>query len=337
MALIVGTDKVSNMQMDYLRQAKSASAPVLADLLLMVCKDRDLRSGKEYLHPDWLNLFRSQKASIMSTMSRNELAIIERELKVPAFDPEIENINPNALRIAFLLGAGASNPKPSGIPTVKELLPDLLTRARRLDRSDLNRLADFCEQSRIDNIEDLLTAAQLSEFCSRNSNCLKLVDFLTHGRKEEPETELDLSRRTRRGFVPPLTLSMQPPDLSGVAFLQDTLQVLFALLSSRMLPAQPNDGHIAIAAHARKRTDSAIVTTNYDCCMDLALGEGGKDFAYLVDFANMHSPSPPKKGTTPLIKLHGSLNWYYCDTCQKVHLIDIKKTVHEYTRNLNSS
>lgn len=37
--------------------------------------------------------------------------------------------------------------------------------------------------------------------------------------------------------------------------------------------------------------------------------------------------------TTPLIKLHGSLNWYYCETCQQVYLIDIEKTQKEYLNN----
>lgn len=201
-----------------------------------------------------------------------------------------------------------------------ELLPDLLQRARRLNRQDLDRLADFCDESGIHNIEDLLTAAQLSEFCSRNPTILRLIEFLIY-------------RKGQRGSESNLPKSMhQSPtgDVGAVAFLQDTLQVLFGLLSSRMLPAKPNAAHKAIASHAHKHPGTSIVTTNYDCCMDLALGTAGKDFSYLVDFRNQVKAKSASARKCSLIKLHGSLNWFYCDTCQHVHLIDIKKTVKEY-------
>ena len=75
--------------------------------------------------------------------------------------------------VTFLLGAGASKPAPSGIPTVSELLRELLIRARRLDRDDVTKLADFCKARDINNIEDLLTAVQLATFCSRNAKMLR--------------------------------------------------------------------------------------------------------------------------------------------------------------------
>lgn len=201
---------------------------------------------------------------------------------------------------------------------VKELLPDLLTRARRLDREEVTRLASFCDDTGIDNIEDLLTAAQISEFCSRNPSILRLVDFLIF--RESELEDVPLYRRPRRGRI----------DVSSVAFLQDTLQVLFGLLSSRMLPADPNTGHRAIVDYLRNHADTPIVTTNYDCCIDRALTESSVPFSYLIDFANPELLAGQAGTASPLIKLHGSLNWFYCETCQEVHLIDIERTVRDY-------
>ena len=81
-------------------------------------------------------------------------------------DSLISEINPIEEQVAFLLGAGASKPSPSNIPTVTDLLPELLhvgRRARRLDREQVTSLADFCNDQGIDNIEDLLTAVLISD------------------------------------------------------------------------------------------------------------------------------------------------------------------------------
>jgi NAD-dependent SIR2 family protein deacetylase len=59
--------------------------------------------------------------------------------------------------------------------------------------------------------------------------------------------------------------------------------------------------------------------------MDLALGELSKDFIYKVEFANI--PPAETRNQIGLIKLHGSLNWFYCETCQEVQLADIRYMV----------
>ena len=314
--------KVSRVQTDYLRQAKVFKNPsALAEILKQVISDDDIISGREDVHPDWQKLFQTNKSDLQNSLPPAEFHALQNSLRIgKPYDSELCQINPTKCSTVFLLGAGASKPAPSDIPTVKELLPDLLSRARRLDRSDLKGLADFCDQSKIENIEDLLTAAQLSEYCSQNPSVLRLVEYLLYRKQTEPaRNRFDKSPR-------------ESVDLSAVAFLKDTLQVLFGLLSSRMLPAQPNKGHKAIANFVKNSKGSAIVTTNYDCCMDIALGNQAIDFTYMIDFTNVDS-NHSHKFLTPLIKLHGSLNWFYCDTCQQVHLIDIGKTVREYEKD----
>lgn len=320
MAIQIGRKRISSSQQEYLRQAKE-SISFLVEMFPQVVRDRDLQSGREDLHPDWLDLFDKHRDKLRERIPQQAFAKIEQELgeRNPC-DASIAPIKPDKARLAFLLGAGASKPKPSDIPTVKELLPDLLTRAKRLDRADLGKLVEYCESTQIDNIEDLLTAAQLSEFCGRNPAILSLVDFLLF--RSDADDERSMHPRFRR----------PAKDVSSVFLLQDTLQVLFGLLSSRMLPAQPNAGHMAIANYLQHQ-QATIVTTNYDCCMDLALAKVKHEFSYLVDFANVRAATIKQRDVTPLVKLHGSLNWFYCETCQHVHLIDIEKTVSDYTND----
>ncbi len=325
MAIEVGADNVWQQQARFLAQAQTrgASEGMLGQLLSILFEDDDIVSGRESLHPEWLRLFTENAPQLASHMEPEVFQqVSDLVSSLGTMPPGIAEIDPRAERLVFLLGAGASKPKPSSIPTVKELLPDLLTRARRLDREDLTRLADFCDESRVDNIEDLLTAAQLSDFCGRNPAAFRLMDFLLFRRVPDRERDPYLRRRA--------TVSV---DLSSVAFLQDTLQVLFGLLSSSMLPAKPNSAHESIAAHAHSNIGTAIVTTNYDCCMDIALDEKREEFSYLVEFANRHESDEGKAEATTLIKLHGSLNWFYCETCQQVYLINIRQTLDEYFKN----
>jgi len=313
-----GTHTLSGLQKEMLKQALVTDDAALATTLLsQVISDEDITSGKEQIDPRWTQVFRrfsDQIRRYIPLRQFKQIADIFGQASV--IDDLIRDLKPDKLRIAFLLGAGCSKPAPSDIPTVKELLPDLLERARRLDRDDLTRLADFCSEEKIVNIEDLLTAAQLGTFCSRNPTVLRLVDFLLKRTGREEETA---SRRR-----------LMYADLSSVAFLQETLQGLFGLLTSRMLPAKPNRGHLSIAGYAKHHPASAIVTTNYDCCMDLALGQEAIGLTYQFDFGRRTSKRGKTAHATRLIKLHGSLNWFYCETCQEIELISVKKMVEYF-------
>ena len=316
-----GDDTVSDYQEQLLEKAKGRISPGnLLHIFEQVFGDPDITFDRESVHPDWLPVFQKNRSSLKSVASPKQFREIEQFVqKMSPVDPRVADLNPEEGSLCFLIGAGASKPHPSDIPTVGELLPYMLDRARRLDREDVTKLADFCEERGIENIEDLLTAAQLAAFCSRNPNILRLVDFLLYADRTQEPGE---ARRRRRHV-----------DLSSVAFLQDTLQVLFALLSSIMLPAKPNHAHGAIVKYAQSHSDSHIITTNYDCCMDLALREKNVDFSYGLDFINLDLPNGAIKSGIGLTKLHGSLNWFYCETCQDVLLIDIKETVDDFLKD----
>lgn len=316
MAVEVGIKKISKEQEYYLNRVRRHDRPnkYLISDFRTVATDEEIRSGIEQLHPDWNKLYFTHRSRISELVSDIELQELDEIFGTS--DPDVGSINPDKANICFLLGAGASKPEPSGIPTVKELLPDLLERARRLDREEVTKLAEFCDRTSIDNIEDLLTAAQISEFCGRNQTILQLVEFLLF---REDSTKRS-SRRSSHLFV----------DVSSVAFLQDTLQILFGLLSNRMLPAKPNEGHKAIAEYVKNNSEASIITTNYDCCIDRAMIELGVSYSYGLDFANRDKE---QDSSMTLVKLHGSLNWFYCGVCQTVHLVDIKQIVSDYVED----
>jgi len=333
----IGTDHISSMQHRILDRVRNRTNILreLIDGLRTLTNDNDILTGKEDVHPEWMSIFEANRDRIQNSLPSLAFESFRTffEGLIP-LDQSLKEIDPKSITLSFLLGAGASKPEPSNIPTVKELLPQLLERARRLDRDDVTKLADFCEMRKIDNIEDLLTAAQLATFCSRNPIVLQLINYLLYGgQSDEPYdipsfvrswgSETIESTRSRRSRDP-------VADLSSVAFLQDTLQVLFGLLSSTMLPATPNPAHEAIMKYVREQSNSSIVTTNYDCCMDLALGNVGKDLEYGIEFKNATHDTSPGNQCTRLIKLHGSLNWFYCETCQDIQLVDIREMVNNF-------
>lgn len=332
MAIRIGLQNLTSTQIDLLAESKNPAIPprILGGNLLRVFNDSDIQQQREDMHPDWMTLFEDNKGNLQKDLPPTQFSELTKNYTLlKPLDDALFDIDPTKGTVSFLLGAGASKPDPSGIPTVKELLPDLLTRARRLDRDEVTKLANFCDESKTDNIEDLLTAAQLSEFCSRNPKVLDLVDFLLFG----PESLQDIRRESRYAFTRGLermTARRSPVGVSAVAFLQDTLQILFSLLSSRMLPADPNPTHSAIAEFVCKQPNTIIVTSNYDCCMDRELSNREIPFSYMMEFGNTQKPEPDKPDCTQLIKLHGSLNWFYCATCQKTQLIDIERTVADY-------
>lgn len=324
MAITVGNDNVSARQESLLRYfrtngSRSDLAGFLTDLVL---DDGPIANGEETLHPDWILLYNEHREYLRRSLEGegwpnfDELSNILDPLGM--LDPLVSEIDPKKEKIAFLLGAGASKPHPSNIPTVKQLLPELLSRALRLDQEQVTSLVEFCNDQGIDDIEDLLTAAQISAFCSRNPRILSLVQFQLFGRNS-------VNRPRRNALrVPTRT------DVSSVGYVQDTLQVLFGLLSNLMLPASPNAGHHAIAEYLRAKPSTPIITTNYDCCIDRALISNDIPFSYTMEFANPDVLTSPPDSDTSLIKLHGSLNWFYCETCQKVRLIHIDRTVDDY-------
>jgi NAD-dependent SIR2 family protein deacetylase len=97
--------------------------------------------------------------------------------------------------------------------------------------------------------------------------------------------------------------------------------------------------HVGLIANLKQQrllNRTIFVTTNYDILIDNALLGSqleeipGKNIDYSVDFTNFDLPANyavrwrlwrrPTRAATKLFKLHGSLNWLYCSTCNALSL-----------------
>ena len=198
MPIVIGTENISSVQQEELDDYR-AGMPLarLGRTLDRLAQDSDLEHD-ENLHPDWLPIFARSREQLRQAMSDREFRRIDEFFSTLGYqDSQIETIDFEQESVAFLLGAGASKPQPSNIPTVKELLRDLLARARRLEREPVTQLVEFCEQNAITNIEDLLTAALISDFCSRNTAISDLVRFQLYGESASPAPRREIGRAHR--------------------------------------------------------------------------------------------------------------------------------------------
>lgn len=236
-----------------------------------------------------------------------------------SIDDGIENIEVNQdTNIVFLLGAGAS--VPSGIPAVEGLLEELMKRGRQVQNKDINNLVSFIDDRPINNIEDVLTAVYLSDFATRNRDVTSLVEYFLFSEREGTDEV----------------------ESGSVKFLQETLQTLFGLLVDTMIPAEPNDAHEAIVEFSQSHDNTSIITTNYDGCMDEAILktnldlsgalEGGSEYFYpqqqTLEKTMEVISEQEEDDEIELIKMHGSINWAYCESCERsreFNLIQLKE------------
>jgi NAD-dependent SIR2 family protein deacetylase len=269
----------------------------------------------EPLDPRWVEIWRKYEVfadrfppAIIKEISQAIMSVEEE----PVIDKEVWGIRvSNDTKVTFLLGAGAS--AYSGIPTVKQLLPELWNRARKIGREDLENLRRWCDRRQIKNIEDLLTAAYVSDFIAKNRHITALVDYFLYSMGQEVGGEGETFGSIRRIMA----------DVSSIGFLQDTLQTLFGLLTSTMIAAPPNETHKAIVNFIQKHNHTTIITTNYDGCMDEALLTEKITLRGTISGKNEDNPN-----AVQLIKMHGSINWSYCSSCQDVrefNLLEVKK------------
>lgn len=313
------TSQQSREQKRLLRELKASTYPPEI-ALRRIAEFLTAKPPSEPLAPEFVELWSSYKEHARNFLPPRMFREIEETIgAIKWTDKEIDKLSiTDEIKVTFLLGAGAS--APSGIPTVDELLPELWKRARKIGREDLDRLAKWCDERDINNIEDLLTAAYISNFAARNQSITSLLDYFifSGGRQIWPEEYVLSQRRRVRG--PEI-------DVSSISFLQDTLQTLFGLLTSTMIAASPNETHRAIANFVEKHKRTSIITTNYDGCIDEELLKRDIPLKGTISGENEENPD-----AVQLIKMHGSINWAYCDSCQDVrefNLLELKQTFEE--------
>lgn len=84
-----------------------------------------------------------------------------------------------------------------------------------------------------------------------------------------------------------------------------------------------------------KLKQTVFISLNYDIIIDNALIELYPDYHldYGIDFVNFERRNgwkrPEKNKSVPLLKVHGSLNWLYCPTCNHMELTPKEKSAVE--------
>src|ERR1700726_1808424 len=214
------------------------------------------------------------------------------------------------------LGAGAS--KADGAPTQGELFK------KYFQSPDFRYVAT-------DDVKNTFREFFLSMFnidvCKANLNTVKFPTF------EEVLGILDLAelrRETFKGF----DLENMTSNSGSLRHLRNNLVLAMAEAVDSGLrgraTAHPELVRNLLSHDLLQRT--AFISTNYDILIDNALLElvpnPARQISYGIEFRNPLTPPgltyPPRKGIK-LLKIHGSLNWLYCPTCNNVALAPSKK------------
>ena len=211
----------------------------------------------------------------------------------------------------FILGAGASSE--AGAP----LMVDFLDEAQRLSKSGgiplgdvqlvleaRNHLRAAHSNTAIDfrNLESLFAAFEMASLLGR------LGTMNVEVVKQLPSAMERLIAQTLGASIA-LTLGPEGEGLEPPAAFK-----AFAELVGLIRRKEPQ-GVVPVS----------VLTFNYDTCLDHALYQAGLNPNYCLD-------EGPDDGVS-LLKLHGSLNWVYCDQCQKVTWWSIGK--HLATRRFH--
>lgn len=220
-------------------------------------------------------------------------------------------------QIVFLLGAGASFD--SGVPLIDGLLDNLVQQARRTQDEEFTQLLIKCQRDEDIDIEDLLTAVYLSEFAVSEPNTLGLLQsFLFSNNNTFSPGEEQLSN-------PPET------DATSISFIQNTIETLFGSIASEMIPKDPNPTHESIREMVKEQENVSIITTNYDYCLDEALLNHVS-----VNTVVNNIGDGEEESDVDVFKIHGSINWTYCDNCQEMDGVSPEKVKEKFDSETES-
>jgi NAD-dependent SIR2 family protein deacetylase len=145
----------------------------------------------------------------------------------------------------------------------------------------------------------------------------------------------DIKKESFRHF-PNLTLTA---DGSRIRALRFYLLLLLAdiIHNSLKRKAVLHRALVNNLSEMRKIGNVTFLTTNYDILCDNALLDlwPGKLVEYGVDFVNYRDETfqRPDETAIPLFKLHGSLNWMHCPTCNNLRLTRKRKATYDLISN----
>lgn len=191
-------------------------------------------------------------------------------------------------KVAFILGAGFSCE--SGLPTTRKVVNTFLK----------------SPQSGLDpRIEDEITN-QLKKFWKYVFSFDGQDDFPS---LEDHFTILDLAANSGRNIGPEYT----PRKLRAIR--RFSIHRIFQILDV----TYHHSGSIAGLLSRALTTQLSIVSTNWDIVVENHLRELSIPYSYGVAVEDQSGKKMAVKGV-PLLMLHGSANWIYCDSCRRVYV-----------------
>lgn len=219
----------------------------------------------------------------------------------------------NDIKQIIVLGAGAS--KSDDAPLQIELLEEFFKYYRRNKENHVNSLAKGQEK---------LLIKFFDKFWD--------IDIENHRDYEFPTFEeclgvLDLAYIRREGFS-----GFSRDEINKT---RNALIFLIGKTLDEMLRGKLANNHQNLINRMKKEGNllkTAFISFNYDIIIDNVLaGLRNTDNLFLdygIDFIN-EDWEPPIGSSIPLFKIHGSLNWLYCPTCNKMeYTYDEKKRVY---------
>lgn len=146
---------------------------------------------------------------------------------------------------------------------------------------------------------------------------------------EEAIGLLDLAVRKRQSFRD-FDLENLAQNSNRIGYIRQYLVLLMAeVLEEKTTVVR--GFHRELVAHLAEfgcLMDTIFISTNYDLLIDRALAcKDGIVIDYGIEFTkdikkNGLFPTPKSASLVALYKVHGSLNWSYCPTCNSLNLID---------------
>lgn len=185
-----------------------------------------------------------------------------------------------------ILGAGFS--VPAGVPPTSKISEEFLTFNRDLPTPS------FIQKSISDHLRTFWKEA------FGYSNGSQVPSF------EDHFTMLDLSANSGHnlGRYTPATLR---------ALRRLSIHRVFEILD---VSFQSNPSITKFLKVLSRSPHSSVVSLNWDIVVENHLREFDREFRYPVPGRFLYADTPMNSNAFPIIKLHGSTNWHYCDTCQ---------------------
>lgn len=250
------------------------------------------------------------------------------------------------IETVFFLGAGASASE--GAPMQNQLIREIIIGCAFGEHNDIIK-TDLAALDLLSNdyLNNLVVDGDETVLGMMIANPLTLIDFFKDFWEIDllsstiPENEIFPTLEECLGVLDLALLnskSYKKYSLTSLKQIREYIVYLIAIVleNKLMLSGSPNHERILEKIEAKKLKKSAFVSFNYDILIDNAImrflnqGDSNKNLIpidYGINLKLSSSRYKFRKNGIKLLKVHGSLNWLYCRTCNEITLTPFEKSV----------